>query len=84
MPATNAAGEIIPKAKAPPEEEPVRPMSSPLILSLPKFHLPWARPWSEYSLAELIDIAQSNNPLTRTAWNNARNIALAAGIAKSR
>ena len=36
-----------------------------------------------YSLAELIDIAQSNNPLTRTAWNNARNVALAAGIAKS-
>ena len=36
-----------------------------------------------YSLADLIDIAQSNNPLTRTAWNKAREVALAAGIAKS-
>ena len=36
-----------------------------------------------YSLAELIDIAQSSNPLTRTAWNNAREAALAAGIARS-
>jgi outer membrane protein len=36
-----------------------------------------------YSLPELIDIAQSNNPLTRVAWNNAREIALAAGIVRS-
>jgi outer membrane protein len=36
-----------------------------------------------YTLAELIDIAESNNPLTKTAWNNARDVALAAGIAKS-
>jgi len=36
-----------------------------------------------YTLAELIDIAESNNQLTKTAWNNAREIALAAGIAKS-
>ena len=36
-----------------------------------------------YTLAELIDIAESNNPLTKTAWNNAREVALAAGIAKS-
>jgi outer membrane protein TolC len=36
-----------------------------------------------YSLAELIDIAESSNPVTRIAWNNAREIALAAGIARS-
>jgi outer membrane protein len=36
-----------------------------------------------YSLPELIDIAQSNNPLTRSAWNDARNAALATGIAES-
>jgi outer membrane protein len=36
-----------------------------------------------YSLPELIDIAQSSNPLTRIAWNDARRIALGAGIAKS-
>ena len=33
-----------------------------------------------YSLPELIDIAQSNNPVTRNAWNDARDAALAAGI----
>ena len=37
----------------------------------------------EYGLAELIDLAESANPLTRIAWNDARNVALAAGIAKS-
>jgi outer membrane protein TolC len=31
----------------------------------------------------LIDIAQSTNPVTRNAWNDARNAALAAGIAES-
>jgi outer membrane protein len=36
-----------------------------------------------YSLPELIDIAQSANPTTRNAWNDARNAALAAGIAES-
>lgn len=36
-----------------------------------------------YSLAELIDLAQSNNPVTRIAWNDARRVALAAGIAQS-
>jgi len=36
-----------------------------------------------YTLPELIDLAESNNPLTRIAWNAAREIALAAGIAKS-
>ncbi|WP_088158271.1 TolC family protein [Achromobacter xylosoxidans] len=37
----------------------------------------------EYTLPELIDLAQSSNPRTRIAWNAARNTALAAGIAKS-
>jgi outer membrane protein len=36
-----------------------------------------------YTLPELIDLAESSNPLTRIAWNDARNAALAAGIAKS-
>src|SRR5271156_6375123 len=36
-----------------------------------------------YTLPELIDIAQSNNPVTRNAWNDARYAALAAGIAES-
>ena len=36
-----------------------------------------------YTLAELIDLAQLHNPSTRAAWENARNTALATGIAKA-
>ncbi|MFT8674861.1 MAG: TolC family protein [Acetobacter sp.] len=36
-----------------------------------------------YTLAELIDVAQSSNPQTRQAWNTARDAALAVGIVKS-
>jgi outer membrane protein len=36
-----------------------------------------------YSLPELIDIAQSCNPATHNAWNDARDAALVAGIAES-
>ena len=36
-----------------------------------------------YGLPELIDLAESANPLTRIAWNDARNAALATGIAKT-
>jgi outer membrane protein TolC len=36
-----------------------------------------------YPLPELIDIAEANNPSTRIAWNEARKVALAAGIAES-
>ena len=41
------------------------------------------KPGHHYSLIELIDIAESNNPLTAMAWNTAREVALAAGIARS-
>lgn len=36
-----------------------------------------------YNLADLIDLAESTSPDTRIAWNDARNAALAAGIARS-
>ena len=36
-----------------------------------------------YTLPDLIDIAESNNPATRIAWDEARSAALAAGIAES-
>jgi outer membrane protein TolC len=36
-----------------------------------------------YTLPELIDLAQSHNPSTRVAWENARDAALATGIAKT-
>ena len=40
-------------------------------------------PEHPYTLAELIDIAQSSHPETRIAWDNARRAALAEGIARS-
>src|SRR5271170_1541381 len=36
-----------------------------------------------YSLGELIDIAESNNPTTQAAWNRAKVTAASVGIAKS-
>jgi outer membrane protein TolC len=51
-----------------------------MAISPPASELERRRP---YSLPELIDIAESSNPLTRNAWNDARNAALAAGIAES-
>lgn len=36
-----------------------------------------------YSLSELIDLAQSSNPITRVAWNAARDAALAVGITRT-
>ena len=36
-----------------------------------------------YSLAELIDLAQRNNPQTRLAWERARSRANAVGVARS-
>jgi outer membrane protein TolC len=40
-------------------------------------------PGKVYTLSDLIDLAETNNPLTRTAWNAARDAALAVGIARS-
>lgn len=86
VPATNAAGEIIPGGKAPPEQAAgatfLLPVNSELAEVPSPFGLDRTRTYS-FSLADLIDIAQSNNPLTRSAWNRARDVALAAGIAKS-
>lgn len=44
---------------------------------------PQIDPGHAYALAELIDIAESSNPQTRIAWDQARQAALAAGIAES-
>jgi outer membrane protein len=83
-PATNAAGEIIPGAKVSPEQAGSATYVLPANSELAGLPSPFALDRTRiYSLAELIDIAQSNNPLPRSAWNNARDVALAAGIAKS-
>jgi outer membrane protein len=44
---------------------------------------PLIDPRRVYKLAALIDIAESNDPQTRIAWDQARQAALAAGIAES-
>jgi outer membrane protein TolC len=84
-PATMPDGEIVADA-APPSGLPrpgnyVLPSNRRLAGALPaaselKRHSPCTLP-------ELIDIAQTNNPTTRNAWNDARDAALTAGIVES-
>ena len=83
-PATSASGEIIPGAKASSDSTSAKTYVLPANAELASVPAPLEvdnrRP---YSLPELINIAQSNNPSTRIAWNNARDVALAAGVAES-
>jgi outer membrane protein len=81
-PATTAEGEILPGTKEAssltsdytlPANKSLAYVSVSPALSTAKI----------YSLAELIDVAESNNPTTRIAWDDARRAALAAGIAES-
>jgi outer membrane protein len=83
-PATNASGEIIPGARASSDSTSAKtyvlPANAELASVPPPLEVDNRR---SYSLPELINIAQSNNPSTRIAWNNARDVALAAGVAES-
>src|SRR5277367_233383 len=85
VPATSPDGEIAAGEPGPPDQ----PTNGSYILPSnrnlaaippPASDLERRRP---YTLPKLIDIAQSNNPVTRNSWNDARNAALAAGIAES-
>jgi outer membrane protein len=81
-PTTTTTGEIVPGAK--PSTEPKSSYALPVNTDLTGLPAPLGLDRRKvYSLPELIDIAQSNNPLTRSAWNDARNAALATGIAES-
>jgi outer membrane protein len=81
-PTTTTAGEIVPGAK--PSKESKSSYALPVNTDLTGLPAPLGLDRRKaYSLPELIDIAQSTNPLTRTAWNDARNAALATGIAES-
>jgi outer membrane protein TolC len=55
------------------------------IRDVQRFHPPTVRiePGKIYSLAELIDLAETHNPETRVAWQNARAQAASIGIARS-
>jgi outer membrane protein TolC len=84
-PPTKSDGEIIagapPSSTAPRSDSYVLPSNvkaagqAPAPASLEKSH--------PYTLPELIDLAQSHNPSTRVAWENARDAALATGIARA-
>jgi outer membrane protein len=80
VPTTNAAGAIQPGPAASGGVSYVLPPNPALAVIPPP---PAIDPNRSYSLAELIDIAESNNPQTRIAWDEARKAALAAGIAES-
>jgi outer membrane protein TolC len=75
-------------AQSPPLS-PDRPWHSPeerqVVKDGQRFHSqsPFVEPTRAYSLAELIDLAEANNPETRVVWESARAQAAALGIARS-
>jgi outer membrane protein TolC len=79
-PATDASGQIVPGRTVAAGVDYVLP-SNRAAAALAA--APALDPDRAYTLAELIDIAQSHHPDTRIAWDNARHAALAAGIAES-
>ena len=81
-PATTASGEVVAGAPGTSDTSKgyVLPPNPDLASVPPPPAVDAAR---VYSLADLIDLAESSNPATRIAWNDARRAALAAGIAQS-
>ena len=80
-PATNTAGEIVYGKPVAGGNSYVLP-ANPALASVPQVPAALAAD-HPYTLAELIDVAQSSHPETRIAWDDARRAALAAGIARS-
>ena len=85
QPQTDADGKILPGPPAPPSAAPptggfTLPANDRLAVFPPA---PVIDPAKQYDLADLIDLAQSNSPQTKIAWNAAREAALAAGLARS-
>ena len=81
QPSTNGQGEIVQGRSAPASASSYVLPANPSLGTVPA--VPALDAGRDYTLPELIDIAQSSHPETRIAWNNARNAALAAGIAQS-
>jgi len=81
-PQTTAGGEIVAGARssANPAGDYVLPANAAMAQTPPGPSVDSAK---VYGLADLIDLAESSNPTTRIAWNDARVAALAAGVAKS-
>jgi outer membrane protein TolC len=81
VPTTNATGAIQPGPAASSGGAGYVLPPNPTLAAIPP--PPPIDPNRSYSLPELIDIAESNNPRTRIAWDEARSAALAAGIAEN-
>ena len=82
VPTTTETGEIIAGSRpAPPTADGYVLPANPALGNVPS--PPSVDAAKRYALSELIDLAESNNPATRIAWNDARRAALAAGIAES-
>jgi outer membrane protein TolC len=82
VPATTDSGEIIAgEPQKPPTARGYVLPGNPVLGQVPS--PPDVDTTRSYSLPGLIDLAESNNPATRIAWNDARRAALAAGIAES-
>ena len=81
-PATTPASEIIAGEQGSSNKESgyVLPANPALAKNLPT---PTIDPAKVYSLADLVDLAESTNPTTRVAWDDAKRAALAAGIVQS-
>src|ERR1039458_4934409 len=79
-PATTEAGEIIAGARGVAAPGGYVLPANPTLAAAPP--PPAVDPTIAYSLADLIDLAESSSPLTRIAWDDARRVALAAGIAQ--
>ena len=62
-------------ARGPARADVAAPSALPVVPSAPEIDAARA-----YTLAELIDIAQRNNPTTRAVWERARQAALAIGL----
>lgn len=62
-----------------------RDFGLPAVAALPlaPSQVPAITPGAVYTLADLIDLAQTNNPDTRIAWEQARQAALAVGMVKA-
>jgi len=81
-PTTTTSGEIVPGVQ--PSKQANASYALPVNTDLTGLPVPLGLDKRKvYSLPELIDIAQTTNPVTRTAWNDARNAALATGIAEA-
>ncbi|HEX3364149.1 TolC family protein [Phenylobacterium sp.] len=76
------AGEIIaaPASPAPPSAGYVLPPNPAMAKVEPP---PTLQAGHAYTLDELIDLAESHDPQTRIAWDEARDAALATGVARS-